>query len=367
MNTDRNSGGVGVAHDLRVALRDLFDLHDVTVGSSGLVRLRGRLLRPAEEAYPLAAKRLRPLGYTPIFRREGDDDLIQAMPQVLRAPRSSNWVGGILFVLTAASMLLVSLGMSGWDARQSVLSNLLGAVPYVATLLAILTAHELGHYFVGRHYGVPLTLPYFIPLPLSIFGTMGAVIRLKAPPVNRRVLLAMAVGGPLAGLAVALPLLVIGLKLSEVGPIVEYGLLEGNSLLYAAVKLIIFGRFLPGGGQDVYLHPVAFGAWAGLFVTGLNLIPAGQLDGGHIIYTLIGERARYLGPALAVALALLGILYWPGWFLLSGLLFVLGRVFAIPLDDITRLTRPQVVLAVAMLVVFLLIFVPIPWTPLPGG
>ena len=367
MNIDSDSSGAGVAHDLRAALHDLFDLHDVTVGGSGLVRLRGRLLRPADEAYKLAAERLRPLGYTPIFRREGKDDLIHAVPQVLRAPRSNNWVGGILFVLTAASMLLVSLGLSGWDARQSVLSNLLGGVPYVATLLAILTAHELGHYFVGRHYGVPLSLPYFIPLPLSIFGTMGAVIRLKGPPINRRVLLAMAVAGPLAGLAVALPLLVLGLRLSEVGPLGEHGLLEGNSLLYAAVKLIIFGRLLPGGGLDVHLHPAAFGAWAGLFVTGLNLIPAGQLDGGHVIYTLIGERARHLAPALAVALALLGILRWPGWFLLSGLLFVLGRTFATPLDDITRLTRPQMLLAAAMLVIFALVFVPIPLTPLPGG
>jgi Zn-dependent protease len=366
LSVESGSSVTGIARQLRAALDDLFDLHDVTVTGSGLVRLRGQLLRPADEAHKLATERLRPLGYTPIFRREGKDDLIHAMPRLLEVSPSNRWVGGILFVLTAASMLLVSVGMS-WDPRQSLLSNLLAALPYVATLLAVLTAHELGHYFVGRRYGVALSLPYFIPLPISIFGTMGAVIRLKAPPANRRVLLAMAVAGPLAGLAVGVPLLLFGLRLSELGPLGEYGVLEGNSLLYAAAKFLIFGRLLPGGGLDVQLHPVAFGAWAGLFVTGLNLIPAGQLDGGHIIYTLIGERARYLPPILAAGLAVLGILYWPGWFLLAGLLFVLGRVFATPLDDITRLTRPQVALAVAMLVIFLLLFVPIPLTPLQGS
>lgn len=351
--------GAEVAFRLRGVLADLFELQDMTVGRGGRAQLRGRLQRPPQEAYRLAAERLRPLGYMPIFRREGKDDVIHAVPRLPPVPGSRNWVGGLLFGLTVLSMLFVGINISGWDPSRGTLPNPLSGVPFAGTLLAILGAHELGHYFVGRYYGVPVSLPYFIPMPLSIFGTMGAVIRLKAPPTNRRVLLAIAAAGPLAGLAVALPLLVVGLKLSQVGPLAGYGVLEGNSLLYAAIKFLIFGRLLPGGGLDVNLHPVAFAAWAGLFVTGLNLIPAGQLDGGHVMYALAGARARYLSMILTLALALLGLV-WPGWFLWSGLLFVLGRTFAVPLDDITRLDRPRVLLAVAMLVIFALVFTPIP-------
>ena len=347
-----------VALRLREALADIFELHDVMVTRTGLVQLRGRLLLPAHEAYGLAAERLKVYGYTPIFRRQGSDDVIQALPRLLEATGSRNWVGPLLLGLTALSMLFA--GMTGWDPRRGIL-NLLSGLPFAASLLAILGAHELGHYLMGRHYKVPVSLPYFIPMPFSPFGTMGAVIRLKAPPTNRRVLLAIAVAGPLAGLAVALPLLVLGLKLSSVGPVLGPGAMqEGNSLLYAAIKYLVFGRFLPSGGLDVNLHPVAFAAWAGLFVSGLNLIPVGQLDGGHAIYCLIGERARYLGVALTLALVGMGWFLWPGWFLWAALLLLFGRVFATPLDDITRLDAKGVFLALLMLVLFVLTFVPVP-------
>lgn len=357
MSTSGEPVGVEVSVRVRAALGDLFALHDVTISKGGALQLRGQLLRPAEEAYPEAAKRLEPLGYTPLFRRQGEDDVILAVPGLLQVKGSRNWLGVLLFALTALSMVVTN-----WNPYQSLSANLLAGGQFMVSLLAILTAHELGHYFVGRHYGVPLSLPHFIPLPFfSPFGTMGAFIRLKAPPTNRRVLLAIAVAGPLAGLALALPLLFLGLKLSEVGPLImgQGAVQEGNSLFYAAAKLLVFGRWLPSGGVDVYLHPVAFAAWAGLFVTGLNLIPAGQLDGGHIAYALVGERARHLTMAIIVALLLMGLV-WPGWLLWSALLFFLGRTFAAPLDDITRLDRRRLVLAVAMLVVFVLIFTPVP-------
>ncbi len=357
MSTSGEPVGADVFLRVRAALSDLFELHDVTISKGGALQLRGRLLRPAEEAYAPAAKRLQPLGYTLLFRRRGEDDIILAVPGLLQVNGSRNGLGVLLFLLTAASMVVTN-----WNPYQGLAANLLAGGQFMASLLAILTAHELGHFFVGRHFGVPLSLPYFIPMPfLSPFGTMGAFIRLKAPPTNRRVLLAIAVAGPLAGLALALPLLFVGLKLSDLGPILtgQGAVQEGNSLLYAAAKFLVFGRWLPGGGVDVYLHPVAFAAWAGLFVTGLNLIPAGQLDGGHVAYALIGERARHLTLAIIVSLLLMGLV-WPGWLLWSALLFFLGRSFATPLDDITRLDRRRLVLAVAMLVVFVLIFTPIP-------
>jgi len=363
LSTDFGFADTSVASHLREALADLFEAHEVTVGRAGQVRLRGRLLEPADTAYAKAARRFEPLGYLPIFRREGEDAVVIALPQRLRTASSRSWVGFLLLGLTVLSMLFVGAQIEGWDPTRGLPANPLVGLPFAATLLAILGAHELGHYLVGRHYGVPVSMPYFIPMPFSIFGTLGAVIRLKAPPTNRRVLLAIAVAGPLAGLALAIPLLILGLRLSTVGPLPPPGagvILEGNSILYALVKRLMFGRFLPGGGLDVNLSSVAFAAWAGLFVTGLNLIPAGQLDGGHVAYVLLGERARYLSLGLAAALLGLGLFVWPGWYLWAALIFVFGQTFATPLDEITRLDAKRVALALAMLVIFVLIFTPIP-------
>lgn len=184
---------------------------------------------------------------------------------------------------------------------------------------------------------------------------------MKAPPYNRRALVAIAAAGPLAGLAVALPLLVLGLSLSTVEPIPAGSIYvqEGNSLLYAAVKVMMFGRFLPGEGVDVSLHPVAMAGWTGLFVTALNLIPAGQLDGGHLAYALLGGRARSLTWAVAAVLAGMSLL-WNGWIILTGLVFLLGRVHAVPMDDITRLRTRERALVAFLFVVLALVFTPIP-------
>jgi membrane-associated protease RseP (regulator of RpoE activity) len=136
-------------------------------------------------------------------------------------------------------------------------------------------------------------------------------------------------------------------------------MMEGNSILYALIKVLLFGRFLPSGGWDVFLHPVAFAGWAGLLVTGLNLIPAGQLDGGHIVAAALGDRARTLTMALTGALALMGLL-WQGWFLWALLVFFFGRRRAVPLDDVTPLKPWEKGLAAAMMVLFVLVFTPIP-------
>jgi len=366
-----DSSAPEILAQIQAAVADVFATRDITVGQQMplTVRLRGRLLIVSERAYELVAPRLRALGYTTLFRREEGTDVILAVRGSLPEAKARPWVAGGLLLLTMLSVLYtgMTLGVEDVHARPS----LFHGWPFAAGLLAILLAHELGHYFVGRYMGVPVSLPYFIPMPLTIFGTMGAFIRMKAPALNRRRLLAMAVAGPLAGLAVAVPVLLLGLSLSEVRPEVLYappGMIvfkEGNSLLYIALKMLVFGRFLPGGGEDVWLHPLAFAGWAGLFVTGLNLIPAGQLDGGHIIYTLLGKRARPLTWGLLIALIGLDLfnfyLYRQlSWSLLVLLILLFGRIHAAPLDDITELDPPQKLLALSMMLIFILIFVPTP-------
>jgi membrane-associated protease RseP (regulator of RpoE activity) len=147
-------------------------------------------------------------------------------------------------------------------------------------------------------------------------------------------------------------------------------MMEGNSLLYLLIKYAVFGQWLPGGGMDVFIHPVAFAGWAGLLVTSLNLIPAGQLDGGHVLYSLLGERAQRLTWPIILALGVLGVVAWPGWFLWAGLVFLFGQRHPGPLDTITQLDTKRKVVAGLVLAVFLLTFTPLPLklvSPQSGG
>ncbi len=262
------------------------------------VRVRGRLLMPSQQAYGLLAERLRPEGLTPVLRRDGGDALdpnravLMAVPGTWAQAPQRVRLALLLFGLTVLSCLYVGAQMPEEVMRRGVENwNLLDGLPFAAGLLGILAAHELGHYLMGRRLGAPVSLPYFIPMPFGPFGTLGAVISMVAPPRDRRQLVAVAAAGPLAGLLVAIPVLLLGLSMSHVQPVPPTGyMMEGNSFLYAGLKFLMFGQWLPSNGMDVFIHPVAFAGWAGLLVTGLNLIPAGQLDGGHLAFALLGER-----------------------------------------------------------------------------
>jgi membrane-associated protease RseP (regulator of RpoE activity) len=197
------------------------------------------------------------------------------------------WLHGALFIATCAT------------------TTLAGGPVFAATLMSILVTHEMGHYLTARHHKIDVSLPYFIPVPFAI-GTMGAVIRMRAPIERRNALVDVGASGPLAGLAVAIPLLIIGIARSELVPAgAAGGFIEGNSLLYILLKLIIKGRYLPGGGVDVQLNAMALAAWVGLLVTFINLIPVGQLDGGHVAVALFQHDDRFTGW-LHIGLALVG-------------------------------------------------------------
>src|SRR5258705_13445915 len=244
-----------------------------------------------------------PLGCTPFLSRERGHVWLQALPLGETAERSRPGLALTLFLATLLSTLAAGSIVSGslpWitfdPAAQP--GRLLDGLPFAFTLLAILGTHEFGHYFTARAYGAAVSLPYFIPAPppLFIFGTLGAVIRMRSPVRDRNSLLDIAAAGPIAGLLVALPALWLGLSWSRVGAIPAGGVMTfGDSLLMQFMTYLTFGR-IPAG-MDVFVHPVALAGWVGLFVTALNLFPAGQLDGGRIAYALFGGWDRQISIA----------------------------------------------------------------------
>jgi membrane-associated protease RseP (regulator of RpoE activity) len=352
------------AHALAEAISSVFAVESITTSraSERAIQLEGQLLTDSERAYAHIAERFKALGYTPLLRRQNERIVVIALPGLFARRTKRDYAAIALFALTALSVLFASTAAQAPD-WEWVLRHPLAGLPFAASLLGILLAHEMGHYWMARHVGVAASLPYFIPMPLSLFGTMGAIIRTRSPMRSRRQLLALGAAGPLAGMVVAVPILIVGLLRSQVQPIpAQPGLLiEGNSLLYAGLKLLLFGRLLPSGGYDVFLDPVAFAAWAGLLLTSVNLIPAGQLDGGHIAYALLGNRAKWLNRLAVFATAALGLV-WSGWFIWTALLLVFGQRNAQPLDDITPLRAREKVLAICMLITFALLFTPIPMT-----
>ena len=261
-------------------------------------------------------------------------------------PRPSAWIAWgrnvLLFVLTAASIY-----MSGGPLL-------------VGGLLSILLAHEMGHYLACRYYRVDATLPFFLPFPFfSLVGTLGAFIRIKSPFPHRRALFDIGIAGPLAGFAVCLPVLALSvpeMTLAPAGPL-SSGLYLGDPLLLQWIASWAFGA-VPDG-MTVVIGPVGLAAWFGLFVTGLNLIPIGQLDGGHVTYALFGPRAGMisrLGWWVCVGL----IYFSPSWIVWAILIRVLGRQHPRTMDDFDPVGRARALVGLLGLVLFVVCFVPSP-------
>ncbi len=382
-----------LAERLLPAVRQVMHVTDYTAGGTGLTyaaRFRGRLAIDSEQAYERLLPAFRQEGMALLFRVEDGQHVVLARPGIPRGRTASSRANILMFVLTVLSVLLAGelYGYTGELTLRGLIVKLPSGLPFAISLLAILTAHEFAHYLMARRHGTEVTLPFFIPFPGSAFGTMGAFIQMKEPPRNRRTMMDIALAGPVAGLVVTIPVLLLGLWLSPVETLphapAQISVLEGNSIVYLLAKWVMKGELLPSpetyggvapalywaryfltglpaplGGRDVILNPVAWAGWAGLLVTGLNLIPAGQLDGGHVMYVLLGRRMRKLWPLLVGALVLMGFL-WQGWWIWAALLFVLGRVHAEPLDEITELDPRRKVIAVLGLLLFVLVFMPVP-------
>jgi len=380
-----------VIASLRSALSPVMrvDNHTIHEPPVDLLEFSGKLTSPSDEAFQHIYKSFIAYGYTPMLTERDGKEVVVAKHGIVEATRSDARINVILLIATIASTVLAGtlLYANTSPLAERLLSRVddpiqalliiartpalwMIGVPYALTLLTILGVHEMGHYVMAKRHKADVTLPYFIPMPFGL-GTMGALIRLKSPIKNRRQLFDIGVAGPLAGLAVAIPLLIIGLSLSPVEfvgrPIA--GGQEGNSILYAVLKFITKGQWLPGGGYDVMINAIAFPAWFGLIVTMINLLPIGQLDGGHVIFAMFGRAQWKVAVVAEIILLGLGVYlaFTTGQFLNVWLLWaVLVQVFGLrhppPLDDLTPLDRKRKFIGWATIAIFFLIFTPLPFS-----
>ncbi len=264
-----------------------------------------------------------------------------------------------LFILTLFSTLIAGALQTGIDLLKEP-EKIYKGLPFALTLMAILLGHEFSHYFASRKHNTKATLPYFIPAP-TIIGTFGAFIKMKSPIVTRKALVDIGASGPIAGFIISVIVSIIGLSLSKVVTIRETkgALSLGDSLLFSFLSNIIL--HYQTGSQDILLHPVAFAGWIGLFVTSLNLIPVGQLDGGHIAYALLGEKHAHLSKLLVAVMVSLGLFLWEGWAIWAVLLLILRLrhppvlYWEVPLDYKRKL------IGWFALLIFVLTFIPVPF------
>jgi len=352
---------------LRRNVEDIFVVRERGSRGHGFL-FGGELLVEPRRALDVLEARLKPHGYTPFLTRDRGLTWIQVLPLGDVTSPARPGVNVVLFLLTLLSTLMAgslvagSLPFMTFDPLVEP-HRLLDGLPFAATLLAILGTHEFGHYFTARAYGASVSLPYFIPAPppLFLFGTLGAVIRMRSPARDRNSLFDIAAAGPLAGLVVAIPALWLGLGWSRVGVVPDSGAMAfGDSLLLRAMTYLAFGR-IPEG-MDVFIHPVALAGWVGLFVTALNLFPVGQLDGGRIAYALFGAQHRRVSVGTVLAMLLLGAVTGSAnWFVFAGLVTLLvGVHHAPPLDDLTPLSRGRYAVGLFCLLLLVLLIPPVP-------
>lgn len=279
----------------------------------------------------------------------------------LHTPRRRGpWFHLGLFAATFYSTALASALQQGVNVFADPFAIGTG-LPFAIAVMAILLCHECGHYVMARFHGVDATLPYFIPAPpIVLTGTFGAFIRMRTLPPDRRALFDIGAAGPWAGFVIAIPAVIIGLFLSEVRPLLgdEGGLILGDSLLFSFLTRLVLG--VSSEEVTILLHPVALAGWFGLLVTSLNLLPVGQLDGGHVAYAVFGRHHRWISRGILVWLVVMGFGQGLQWFIWAGLLMMLGVDHPPPLDASTPLDRRRVILAAMTLVVLMLTFMPSP-------
>jgi membrane-associated protease RseP (regulator of RpoE activity) len=264
----------------------------------------------------------------------------------------------VLFILTFGTTLVVGALYAGANIFDEPMLIYKG-LPFSSALLLILLTHEFSHYIASKKHKVKATLPYFIPAP-TLFGTFGAVIKMKSPITTKNALMDIGASGPIAGFVVSLIAAVIGLRYSEVVQMTmsEGSMIFGDSLMFIGLTKLIIGT-VPEN-YDVLLHPIGIAGWIGFFVTALNLLPIGQLDGGHIAYALLGKRHTSLSVVLIGFMTIFGLVHFTGWLFLAFLMLILGFRHPPIIYSEIPLDRKRKIIGWVALVIFIVTFTPVP-------
>lgn len=336
-----------------------------------VVQFSGHLKGKAEEVFHKIQEAFAGEPVTPMLLEGEENDVrVVMLPGQAAVPVAAkpNWgLHWLLFFITVVTTTWAGALHAGVNLLQEPGRFAVG-LPYSLGLLVILGAHELGHYFTAKAHGIQVTPPYFIPVPFAL-GTFGAFIRIKSITPNRRALFDVAVAGPLAGLVFAVPALLVGLRFSQVLPgdapsgLGHAGVDIASSVLLACLSKLSLGASVLAGNH-LLLHPLAFAGWLGLIVTALNLLPIGQLDGGHMSHALFGSRnARGISRVAMVCLFLLALFVWPGLMLWAFIVFfIAGTRDAPAANDLTPVGPLRRALGLFTFLLLLLIIVPVPHT-----
>jgi len=347
---------------LREALQDILEISAI-YHSRREFFIQGKILSDPYSPDPhadwkrIVSDRLSSLGFSVGF----DENENQVVLHIIRSEYQSEevfpWTNLVLFLLTVLTTLAAGAVMEG----ENIFSNpflILKGWSFAVPLLLILLCHEFGHYIESKKSGIKVSLPYFIPGP-TILGTFGAVIRSKSPFKNRKDLLDVGTAGPIAGFVVAVVVVILGLSYSKVAEAVPQGAIHlGDSLIFKFLSFLVV-KNIPEG-YDVFLSPTAFAGWAGILVTMLNLLPIGQLDGGHIMYALLGKRQKKIALAAFLTLIPLGIFLWQGWLVWVVLILIIKLGHPPTLNDQIPLDRKRKIIGWIAMFIFILSFTPVP-------
>jgi membrane-associated protease RseP (regulator of RpoE activity) len=351
------------------AVRQVMDVK-IAIEENGVQLFRGPLRDAASVSFEKLNRTL-PQGFVPLVQQDE-----QLGAKIVLIPKSAEeglsrkpvrpWLHWVLFGLTIITTTWAGATHQGVDLAQEPGRFVIG-LPYSIGLLLILGVHELGHFFMARRHGMDVTPPFFIPVPFGL-GTFGAFIQMRSPPASRKALFDVAVAGPLAGLVIAVPALLLGLRFSTItagtdGTITRgflHGATVGSSILFTVLTKVSLGDAAQYGAL-VQLSPLAFAGWLGLFITALNLLPVGQLDGGHITRAMFGSRVGQTISGVAMwSLFLLALFVWPGLMMWALIVFLVAGRGTPPLNDLTTLDGGRLAVGYVAMMILILILAPMP-------
>jgi hypothetical protein len=369
------SSGANELERIRAIVAAYFPVYETRVGPQSLLLAVHADRATLFEKFDRLRQELWAQGYIPLIKRESGEEFIEVIRRG-RTGRSRIWINLLLlagtFATTVFAGALIWLTYVG-GANLGSDDFVNGAAYFAAPVMTILGLHELAHYLMARRRHLDASLPYFMPMPPPfLFGTLGAFVSIREPFPDKKALFDIGASGPLAGFAASIPIAILGMYLSAHAPVLPasycgptvLGQSYGNLLLGVPLFWQVLELFVPPG--LISLHPLALAGWVGIFVTAINLLPAGQLDGGHVFRALFGDRARFVSYGVVVLLFGLGLFY-TGWLFFAILVLFLGLRHPPPLNDVTPLGGARFAVGAAVLAILISGFVVIPLSVPPGS